>query len=227
MKKVDLEGFEQAHELWLNAHLRARKGEGKDRLKRGHAHGEILFLKEIWWPLFGSFDDLHPEYEVLDWRGAPCYLDFAWLPGIHRINIDVKGYGPHVQQTDRTRYSRELLREIYLQTLGYRNISIPYDSLQNDPSLIRQMMKNLLGGVTAAPVQEAPVFSLIELGLLRFARSCNGYIYPAEAAKSIGTTPRTAAKYLKSLCERGVMREIGANNLRIKRYKYVKEIYES
>jgi hypothetical protein len=38
-------------------------------LERGHAHGEKLFLQNVWWPMFSHFDHLHPEYEVLDWRG--------------------------------------------------------------------------------------------------------------------------------------------------------------
>lgn len=226
MKRFNFEGFDQAHELWLNEHLLARKGERKDRLKRGHAHGEILFLKEIWWPLFGSFEDLHPEYEILDWRGAPCYLDFAWLPGTRRFNIDVKGYGPHVQQTDRTRYSRELLREIYLQTLGYRNISIPYDSLQKDPALIRQLLKGLLGPYTMRNKHENNKRSFNETIIIHYLKSSSGRVSPTMMARDLGFNKKTAAKYLRLLAEKGIVRPI-KNNVRVTRYEYIRDINEA
>lgn len=58
--------FEEAHEAFINHHLARRTGERRGRLERGHSHSEVLFARQIWWPLRGKFDDLHPEYEVLD-----------------------------------------------------------------------------------------------------------------------------------------------------------------
>lgn len=60
-----------------------------------------MFLKNVWWPLFGNFEDLHPEYEVPDWRGRPYFGDFAYLPGNLKFMIEIKGFGPHVQDMDR------------------------------------------------------------------------------------------------------------------------------
>ncbi len=71
--------FDQVHRLWLDTHRNRRSGERKDRLDRGHGHGEQLFLRNVWWPLRGSLDNLHPEYEIADWRGRPYFADFAWL----------------------------------------------------------------------------------------------------------------------------------------------------
>jgi hypothetical protein len=67
-------GFMEEHELWLKKHLRRRSGERKDRLRRGHGHGEKLFLEKVWWPIYGDFTGLHPEYEVADWRGMKFYI---------------------------------------------------------------------------------------------------------------------------------------------------------
>ena len=64
----------------MERHLSARSGERQGRLKRGHGHAEQLFLHNVWWPLRGDFGDLHPEYEVLDWRGRSYFADFAYLP---------------------------------------------------------------------------------------------------------------------------------------------------
>ncbi|MNJ24078.1 hypothetical protein D3C77_184820 [compost metagenome] len=62
--------FVEAHTAFIQDHLSRRIGERRSRLERGHGHGEVLFAENIWWPLKGNFDDLHPEYEVLDWRGS-------------------------------------------------------------------------------------------------------------------------------------------------------------
>ncbi|MFD1953939.1 hypothetical protein ACFSL6_07020 [Paenibacillus thailandensis] len=100
--------FEEAHDRWLSGHLSSRRGERRGRLERGHGHGEQLFLKQVWWPLFGNFDNLHLEYEVLDWRGYSYYADLAWLSGEARILGEIKGFGPHVRDMDRKRYCDEL-----------------------------------------------------------------------------------------------------------------------
>jgi len=51
---------------------------------------------------FRHFDDLHPEYEVIDWRGHPYFVDFVRIRGQLRFAFEIKGYGPHVQHADRT-----------------------------------------------------------------------------------------------------------------------------
>ncbi|MBW5448445.1 hypothetical protein GE107_20585 [Cohnella sp. CFH 77786] len=73
--------FEQAHEEWIAAHLNKRRGERRGRLKRGHRHSDQLFAKNVWWRLKGNFEHLHPEFEVLDWRGRPYFADFANILG--------------------------------------------------------------------------------------------------------------------------------------------------
>ena len=53
-------GFVEEHKKWLEYHLNRRKGERKNRLERGHNHGEQMFLEKVWWPMFGKLDHLHP-----------------------------------------------------------------------------------------------------------------------------------------------------------------------
>lgn len=40
--------------------------------------------------MMGHFNDLHPEYEVLDWRGWPYFVDYAWKPGQVKFAFEVK-----------------------------------------------------------------------------------------------------------------------------------------
>ncbi|MNJ03778.1 hypothetical protein D3C76_1503230 [compost metagenome] len=58
--------LEESHHALIQYHLMKRTGERRGRLERGHRDAEKLFCENVWWPLRGSFDDLHPEFEVLD-----------------------------------------------------------------------------------------------------------------------------------------------------------------
>jgi hypothetical protein len=56
--------FEWLYASFIANHAALRSGERKGRLLRGHAYAEKLFLQQVWAPLFGNFDNLHPEYEI-------------------------------------------------------------------------------------------------------------------------------------------------------------------
>ncbi|MNC62385.1 hypothetical protein D3C75_1124020 [compost metagenome] len=53
-----------------------------------------MFLEQVWWPMMGSLEDMHPEYEVADWRGRPYFVDLVWKAGQVKFAFEVKGYGP-------------------------------------------------------------------------------------------------------------------------------------
>ena len=215
-------GFETLHEQWLASHLKRRTGERRNRLLRGHGHGERLFLKRVWWPLYGHFDHLHPEYEVADWRGQPYFVDFAWIRGQCRIAFEIKGYGPHVQQADRTRYRRELNRETFLQTLGYRVVSIPYDDLEESPETTRFLIRSLMAPYMAADGED--VSSPLEREVLRYAMLA-GEVRPVDLVRKLSMNKRTAVKILRRLCDKGKLRPImrGAG-VRIARYEWVRSL---
>ncbi|WP_379136300.1 hypothetical protein [Paenibacillus sp. sgz500958] len=115
LKRGSKTGVVEDHGRWLEEHLCRRLGERKNRLERGHGHGEKLFLEQVWWPIFGHFRNWHPEYEVSDWRGRPYFVDLVWKLGQVQYAIEIKGYGPHVTNMDRIRYRQELKRETFLQ----------------------------------------------------------------------------------------------------------------
>ncbi|WP_353057106.1 MULTISPECIES: hypothetical protein [Paenibacillus] len=113
-------GFEAAHLDFIQNHIIQRTGERRGRLERGHREAEMLFCRNVWWPLRGNFNDLLPEFEVLDWRGISYFCDFAWLPGYVKLIIEIKGYGPHVRDMDRQKYCNELNRETFLSAWDIR-----------------------------------------------------------------------------------------------------------
>ncbi|GIP34602.1 hypothetical protein J2TS4_38120 [Paenibacillus sp. J2TS4] len=213
--------FDKAHTDWIQSHLNRRSGERKGRLERGHQHGEQLFLKNVWWPLLGHFEHLHPEYEVLDWRGRSYFADFVWLPGHIKIAWEIKGYGPHVRDMDRKRYSEELNRETFFQAMGFRVVSFAYDDIAHQPELCITLMRLLLSRYQ--PVETpAKLTSLAckEIILLSFqlARA----IRPKDVEEHLAVNHRTAVRYLHSLCVQGWLRPITSERGHKIKYELVK-----
>lgn len=215
-------GFSEEHSKWLEYHTKRRSGERRSRLERGHGHGERLFLERVWWPIFGGLNDLHPEYEVSDWRGRPYFIDFAWLPGQCKFAIEVKGFGPHVQNMDRIRFRRELDRETFLQILGFRVITIPYDNLEDAPQLTINLLKLLLSPYIALGLLDAP-YTRLERDTLLIALRLNESIRPIDLVKELEINRRTAVNCLKSLCDRGKFRPIlTGKGTKVTRYEFVR-----
>ncbi|QGQ98450.1 hypothetical protein EHS13_28000 [Paenibacillus psychroresistens] len=215
-------GFNDEYNKWLDYHFNSRSGERKGRLQRGHGHGEKVFMERVWWHIFGNFDDLHPEYEVMDWRGKPYFIDLVWKPGRCKFAFEVKGYGPHVQDTDRIRYRRELDREIYLQILGFRVVAIPYDDLEADPQLTINLLKSLLAPYMATNLQ-VNKYTRLESGVLLLTLQYNDFIRPVDIVKELRINRRTAVLTLQSLCKKGKLKPIlSGKETKIVRYEFVR-----
>ncbi|WP_042204530.1 hypothetical protein [Paenibacillus camerounensis] len=222
-------GFAEEHLKWIDYHKKQRSGERLDRLERGHGHGEKMFVERVWWPIFGHMDDLHPEYEVSDWRGRPYFVDFVWKRGEIKAAIEVKGYGPHVQQMDRTRYRQELNRETYLQIAGYQIVAVPYDDLESAPDLTISLFKSLLAPSLLVNTDELEHhYTRLERDIMRAVVRWNGMIRPVDLANGLGVHPRTIRKSLTRLCEKGKLRPVPASgSSRICRYEYIPSMMDS
>lgn len=143
--------FEEAHSAFLESHLRRRTGERRGRLERGHREAEKRFCQNVWWPLRGNFEDLHPEFEVLDWRGQSYFCDFAYLTPAVKLIIEIKGFGPHVREMDRQKYCYELNRETFLSAMGYQVISFAYDDVSQHPELCITLLRMVLSRYQSDP----------------------------------------------------------------------------
>lgn len=214
--------FETAHSEWLEGHVARRSGERKGRLERGHQHAEKLFLQQVWWPLIGSLEQLHPEYEILDWRGKSYFADLAWLPGHVKFVFEIKGYGPHVTDMDRRRYSEELNRETFIQGIGYRVVSFAYDDVAYRPELCTTLLRLLLSRYQTK--KEMP--SRIRREIVLMACESGGRISPAQVEQQLELNHRTAVRHLQALCERGWFQPLLCDNgksTKVMRYGLLQE----
>ncbi|HEY0829098.1 MAG TPA: DNA-binding response regulator, partial [Bacilli bacterium] len=106
--------FASAHEQLINHHLKGRVGESLRRLKKGHGHAEKLFLELVWWPAFGHFNYLFPEYKVSDFMDGFRYLDFAYMRGGFKVCIEIDAFGTHWRDVDRWQFADNLIRQNHL-----------------------------------------------------------------------------------------------------------------
>lgn len=219
--------FEESHSAFIQSHLSSRKGERRGRLKRGHQHGEILFLRNVWWPMKRNFEHLHPEYEVLDWRGRPYFADFAWLPSDYlKILIEIKSYGSHVRDLDRQGYCRELNRDTFLHGMGYTVLSFAYDDVEQRPELCIQLLKLVLSRYQSnLPPLSRAVFA--EKEIIRLSATLAGSLRPKDVEQHFEIDHKTAVLMLNKLCEKGWLTQVyGGGGKRVVRYELVRGVLD-
>ena len=194
--------FENAHAAWINGHLERRTGERRARLARGHQYLEKTFVKNIWWPLRGNFENLHPEYEVLDWRGRPYFADHAYTPNSVRMIIELEGYEEHVANMDRGSHCREANRELFLEAMGFRVITFTRDDVVHRPELCINLLRMILSRYEPRKEPTAPAV-LAEMEVLRYAVFLARPIKPIDVASHCGINHRTAVGMIQRLVGKG------------------------
>jgi very-short-patch-repair endonuclease len=218
--------FKNAHDSFIHYHLSRRTGERRGRLERGHGHAEKMFLSKIWWMLRGNLDDLHPEYEIIDWRGKSYFADFIWLPGFIKLIIEIKGFNSHVRDMDRQKYCNELNRETFLHAMGYQVISFPYDDVEKHPELCISLLRMVLSRYhpRQTPIARA---QLAEKEIIRLAIQLVQPIRPKDVEQHFEVNHRTAVMMLNKLCSKGWLTPAYSGSaLRAVRYELARDILD-
>jgi len=214
--------YEIEHEKWLKSHLTKRSGQRLEALKRGHGYGNQMFLKKLWWELYGNFDGLHPEYEMLDWRGYPFYADFMWSIGYVMFVFEIQDFSSHIQNMDRIGYRRELNRGMFMQSLQYNLVFIPLDEIKDNTKLVQSLLQNILSPYITVLSRKTSIYSKIEKDLMQYAIQNNRIIQPHCAANRLELDSRTIIKTLKQLVYKKKFRAIPSGTSgRINKYEYI------
>ena len=196
--------FQKAYGIFMHDHLRNRTGERRGRLERGHGEAEALFCQNVWWPLRGHFRDLHPQFEVLDWRGRSYYCSFAFITSHLRLIIEVKPFSTYTTETDRQKYCDELNRETFLSAMGYQVISFACDDVTDRPKLCIMLLRKVLSRYLAEP-HSTSVSSVTEREIIRFACMLARPLRPIDVKTHLRLNHRTALRFLHSLCDKGLL----------------------
>lgn len=208
--------FTEEHEKWLQMHINKRTGERKERLIRGHGHAEKLLLKNVWWPQFRHFKFLHPEYEVFNLKGGSRFIDFAFIHALFLIAIEIDGFGPHVREMSRWKFSDQLNRQNELVATGWHVLRFSYDDILDRPATCRHIIQLTMGRFLGQEKLIKPDF--IEKELIRLAVRLVRPLTPTDVAEHFSVDVRTARKYLYQLREKGLLQPYGEGKQRIRKY---------
>ncbi|MFC0215382.1 DNA-binding response regulator [Paenibacillus chartarius] len=197
--------MEREYQQWLDLHRRARKGERLRRLEEGHNHAEQLLVRQVWWPAVQSFEHLHPEYEVVDFRNGSRFLDFAYVRPMFKLDIEVEGYGPHARDISRRQFSDQAMRHNHLTIDGWRIIRFTYDDITERPRLCQQLLQQMLWRWVGEgeSLEEA---TFIEREVIRFAMRSKLPITPNEVCRHLGMEGKYVRKLLQGLVQKQWMR---------------------
>ncbi|MEK4141854.1 hypothetical protein [Paenibacillus odorifer] len=210
--------FEEAHGLFIDQHMKSRTGEKRGRLVRGNNFAEKLFLQNVWWPMFESLDDLHPEYEVYDWNRKSQFLDFAFLPQTgSSFGIECDGYQSHVKDMDREKFNYSVNRDTFLTGMGWRMIHFSFDDIQQRPEVCRMLLQLVLAPYLARNFASVAILSE-EKEVLRFAWRLGRPVRPKDVATHFCINFRTARRLLQSLSEKGLLKPVNQGE-RIRYYE--------
>lgn len=209
--------FEDEYQRFIDFHRRRRKGERLQRLKNGHGFAEKLFLENVWWPTFGHFEHLHPEYEINDYKDGYRYLDFAYLQGYFRMAIEIDGFGPHWRNITKWHFSDHCQRQNHLVIDGWNVIRLPYDDVNEHPRLCQQTIQQLMGR-WLSNTTSTNVATVLEREVIRFVTRSMKPITPRDICGFLRVGPDYAQRLLHELTRKEWLQP-ASGNVRIRSYR--------
>ena len=209
--------FDQQYELWIHTNILNEKNPRRlEILNKGLGHGTVEFLRSVWFPAIGHFNDLHPEWEVRDFSNGYRYLDLAYMPGDARGGIEIQGYGPHARDLDVRRFKDLCRRHCLLALDGWTFLPIAYPSIVEEPKQCQQLILSFVGRFVATDVPAS--LSWLEAEAVRFARRLLRPITPLELAAHLRVSDRHTRRILHKLVELRIL-DIASGEQRARTYK--------
>lgn len=208
--------FDEAYEAFLAWHCARRSGERLRRLKDGNGHSERLFLQAVWWPTFHHFANLHPEYEIHDYKDGYRYLDFAYIQSNFRIAIEIDGFGPHFRNITTWQFDDHCQRQNHLIIDGWYVLRITYNQLQERPRVCQQTIQQLLGRWLASS-ESLGKLTIFEREAVRLATRSLRPITPKDVCAQLGIGSDYAQRLLRGLAQKQWLQP-AAGDIRIRSY---------
>ncbi|QQE81256.1 DNA-binding response regulator [Alicyclobacillus sp. SO9] len=210
-------GFDEAYRMFIESHRKVRKGERLRRLDDGHGHAEHLFLKEVWWPVFRQFENLHPEYEIYDYKDGFRYIDFAYILPYFRVAIEIDGFGPHFRNISAWKFDDHCLRQNYLVIDGWYVIRFTYNQIKEQPRLCQQTVQQFFGRWLSNTTSLSRLTTL-EREIVRLASRHIKPVSPKEICEDLGIGSAYAHRLLHNLIEKNWL-EPASGSVRVRSYK--------
>ncbi|QGQ97963.1 DNA-binding response regulator [Paenibacillus psychroresistens] len=211
--------LEEAYKKFIEKHTKGRKGERLRRLQAGQGHTMRLFLENVWWPALGNFEDLHPEFEINDFKDGLRFIDFAFFIFAFRIAIEIDDYGTHIQKASRWQHSDQCLRQNHLTIDGWKIIRFTHDDIKERPRMCMQIIQQLIGKLSGTQIIQHDQISIEEKEILSFCLRLNRSITPSDVCLLLSIENQTARKILHRLVEKSLLIPGGEGTKRIKCFR--------
>lgn len=138
--------FQETYESWISKQIIEEKNpRRRELLQKGLSHGTVTFLRSIWFPAIGNFDDLFPEYEVRDLNNKYRYLDLAYMPGGAKGCIEIHDYRSHARDVDTGRFKDLCMKQSCLTLDDWLFLPIAYLSIRDDPVVCKHIILSFVG----------------------------------------------------------------------------------
>ena len=193
---------ENALQRWMQEQIRTARGVRKQRLKQELSFAEMLFLRNVWWVAFGSFDHLYAQYEVRDFKDGMRYLDFAYIKNGVRLCIEIDPYGTHAQKLSRWEFDDQLDRQNDLILDDWKVLRFSLDQLDKNPRKCQQKIQQGLGKWGTVLDSSLPAHP-IDQAIVKLLKNADTPLAPADIARITGWNNSTIAKHLRNLLESG------------------------
>lgn len=210
--------FEASYVALLEKNMKDSKGERKRKLQKGLEHAQRLFLLNVWWPAFGHFLNLSPEFEIRDFKDGWRYLDFAWFIAGVKIAIEIDGFGPHLRNIDRWKFADNLNRQNHLTLDDWKVLRFSFDEVVEQPRRCQQLLLQAMGKWGNSTPTHLFASNPIERAIIACSQSLTKPFTPTEAATILGWKNSTIARHMKELSRQGVLLPVSSGTQRIRHY---------
>ncbi|KPV43397.1 hypothetical protein [Alicyclobacillus ferrooxydans] len=193
--------FDDECDRFVQKHRQLRSDSRLRRISSGLGHAEITFLRNVWWPMFHSFENLHPEYEIRDYKDGNRYIDFAYILPHFRLAIEIDGLSTHWREITQEQFEQHNQRQNMLIIDGWYLLRFTYETVNSHPRICEQAIQQLLGrwqGNSSVLRQ----LSMKEREIAGLAVKSPRPITAADVSQQLGISTRYARTLLKGLTEK-------------------------
>jgi hypothetical protein len=207
--------FEKQFEVYFEEQKRMANGRRLEMLKKDLT-GEIMLLKDILYPVLGTFDGLTMEYEMVSSSGVRIFGDFFYEP-IKSV-IEIEGFVSHSEMITRDRFDFEKMRIRTFTEYAYPFVPFSRDDIVKKPEVCRRSFYVILGKYGSTGNQTHYHLSVNEREIIRYALRLNRSFGLKDVCYCLQLGRTTCMKLLKVLFEKGLIRPINEGKLRVHEY---------
>lgn len=198
--------FEKEYEVFWKKQICCADGQRLEMLQRDLT-GTKKLLEQVLLPVFGSFEGLILENEMVSLSGTRIYADVFHT--MLRIVFEEDHFVTHAEKITRDRFSFERARARSVATLGYTYFPYSRDELEKRPDFCQRNLYELIGrvgNVEGAVIHHLPVY---EREVIRFALFRNQPFRLADVSVWLLLKKETCRKVIRDLEFKGLIHSLG------------------